>query len=183
MKNPLSEHALKEIGERRRVVLEAAGLDTLEALAAADPEVLAELQGFYRALGERVVARAAERLQELEVPVEPAPAPAPPGPDPEVRQRVQGVLDHLHEARRHTRAASSKKRGRKARRSLKGVRQKLEHLYARVLGGEVAPKEWRKLAPRLEALDAGLRRFLRNKPRKARLSRVRKAAKKAGKKL
>lgn len=175
MQNPLSEHALKEIGDRRRVVLEAAGLDTLEALAAADPDILAELQGFHRALGERVVARAAERLRELDAQL--------PGPDPEVRLRVQRVLDHLHEARTHTRAAPAKKRARKARRSLKSVRQKLEHLYARVLGGEVRSGEWQELAPRLDALDAGLQRFLRRKPRKARLTRVRKAAKKTGKKL
>jgi hypothetical protein len=182
MKNPLSEHALKEVGERRRLVLEAAGLDTLEALAGADPQVLAELQGFYRALGERVVQRAAERLRELDQ-HGPVPELGPPSAAPQAREDVRVTLERVQQARKHARGAKAKTRSEKARRALKSLREQLEHLYARVLGGEVDAAEWDDVAPAVRELDRRLRRFLDRKPRKPRLERVRKAAREASRVL
>ncbi|MBX2800569.1 MAG: helix-hairpin-helix domain-containing protein [Myxococcales bacterium] len=188
----MKDHRIAEVGSRRRAALERAGWGTLESLAAAEPAQLTTCSGIHKALAERIVARARERLRELSdgdllgrsaaVPVEVADertaetdngaaTDAVPRAAHKVRsgRRVRRVMERLDQAREHAGEAKKSKERKQARASMRELRDGLAGLRSRLRRGDVSDADWRRARGVLEELEARLDEFLGRRPKRVRM--------------
>ena len=191
----LAEHPLPEVADRRRATLEAAGLGTLEALAAADAREVASLPGMHLPLALRTIARASNRLEELGVAPEPAPSVEPEVVEEPrkkepatlhrrvVEKQLASVIERIRRARRHAAKSKRKKLRKRARAGLQELRDRLDRVRRRVDGGRLTEADWFRIRRVLSAVEHRLDRFLDRRPKRARLDKLRRQIKRASRSL
>ena len=209
--HPLALHPLPEIAERRRQALEDGGWGTLEALASADPDAIARLPSMHLPLAKRTIARATSLLAELrpaaaepegppgnptalekagakesreipEAPAEVATVLLSP-PRRVIRMSLQGVLDRIREARKHASQAKATKERREARASLGKLRDQLRELQSRLKRSPLEAQEWAHTSRVLTAVEHRLDRFIDRRPKRSRLAKVGRQARRAARSL
>lgn len=207
MARSLQEHRLPGIGPERLRKLEAAGLGSLEALAAADD---VEVPGVPPAIVRRAAEEARRLLADVlgddvtdeaeeaaEARVLPFTRPTDPSDDGEdhlqpTRRLARGLktarslehsVDLARRARAHCKAAPASDTRKRVRKELARVLAGLEELQQAVIARGISSSGHRELRAALDPLDAALERLLAREPKRRRMDKVRDVAKAARKAL